>query len=175
MPIFKLHKSQVISILFSIFIISCVKQAPQLPSNKGNVPDKNIALLLKINKSIAVKEDSVLEKFVEKSGQKYQKNKQGFWYKIDESSNGTYLKQKETFRYKVKLFSLDGKLLLQEVKSATIGKKEIVVGIEEGIKLMKKGETATLIIPWYLAYGMKGNGKKVQAYTSIMYQVTLLE
>ena len=43
---------------------SCLKQQPQLPSNKGNFADKNIAVLLNINKNLATKEDSILKSFV---------------------------------------------------------------------------------------------------------------
>ena len=162
-----------IFILFCSFL-SCVKQSPQLPSNKGNTSDENVAALLVINQKLALREDSILAKFVPKSTG-YIKSDLGFWYKIYPSTGGTLIKDKEKCQFAYQLTSLDGKVMEQTNKQIVIGKKQIVVGLEEGIKLLHKGDSATFIIPWYLGYGMKGNKSVVPPYTSLIYHIKVMK
>lgn len=165
----------VLPLILLALLISCAKHKPQLPSNKGNVVDKSGAFLLEMNQRLTLKEDSILLKFVQKSDKGFKKNELGFWYAILQDTKKTKLQDKDFCTFDCKISLLNGKVLLTEVKQANIGKKELVQGLEEGLKLMRKGESATFVIPWYLAYGMKGNGKLIPPYTSLVYEVRLYE
>jgi len=167
-----------ISTLFVIIIlfgfISCKKQSPQLPSNKGNVADKDVVALLAINQNLATKEDSILQVFADKD-REFKKSELGFWYKISQSADGAFLKDKDICMLVFQMKLLNGKVLDHGKKQIIIGKKQVVTGIEQGLKLMHKGDSATFIIPSYLGYGMKGNLPLIPPYTSIIYQVKLLK
>ena len=158
-------------LLFCLLIISCNKQSPQLPSNKGVIIDKNAVSLLTINQNLSKKEDALLEKISLQKDKAFKKSEIGFWYKIDHLGNGAKLKDSVICKISYKLMSLKGKVLQMDEKQIVIGKKQIIVGLEEGLKLMNKGDSATFIIPWYLAYGMKGNGPLIPPYTSIIYKL----
>lgn len=164
--------------ILSIFMLSsftsCNKQQPQLPSNKGNFADKNIAVLLDINKNLATKEDSILKSFV-KGDTSYKRNALGFWYKIDKKTNGDFIKNKKGCNFSYKLLLINGKVLQEDDKKIIFGKKQLVSGLEEGLKLLHQGEKATFIIPWYLGYGMKGMEPIVPPYTSLIYQIKLTD
>lgn len=149
---------------------SCKKQAPQLPSNKGIVKDESSASLAKINHRLAIKEDSIIKVYAE--GKKvFKKNEIGFWYKISSVGKGTIIKDSVSCKFSGKLMLLNGKMLERSEKQITIGKKETIAGLEEGLKLMHKGDSATFIIPWYLGYGMIGKDKLVPPFTSIVYEI----
>jgi len=169
----------IVSFCFAMFfccmLISCKKQTPQLPSNKAEVIDQDVVELLEINQRLTLKEDSILKKHAEGADENFKKQGIGFWYKIDRPAEGPYLKDQEACNFSCKMMSLDGKVLEQKDKRAVIGKKQLVVGLEEGLKLLHKGESATFVIPWYLAYGMKGNEPLVPPYTSLIYEVKLHE
>jgi FKBP-type peptidyl-prolyl cis-trans isomerase len=162
----------VVAICFGL--IACKNQSPQIPANKGNAVDKNITTLLDINKTLASKEDSILQKYV-KTKSDFTKNETGFWFKINHSANGPFLGKNDTFRCRIETFQLNGKEIKAEEKEIVLGKKQLVRGLEEGLKLMRKGESATFIIPWYLAYGMKGDGKLIPPYSSLVYEVDVLK
>ncbi|MDD3320728.1 MAG: FKBP-type peptidyl-prolyl cis-trans isomerase [Paludibacter sp.] len=165
-----------IILLFSIAFISCKKVSPQLPSNKGIENDHNAQNLLEINKKLANKEDRLLEIYVKKQNKSfYIKNELGFWYTINKKTNGKKLRKDELCKINYSLKLISGKTVLNESKEFTIGKKEVIVGLEEGVKILNKGEKATFLIPWYLGYGMQGLDNKVPPYTSIIYEVELKE
>lgn len=167
-------KNTIIILFFFCSLLSCVKQSPQLPANKGNTINEEVTNLLLINQNLAEKEDSILRLYAQKDTA-YKKSELGFWYKINKSANGAVIKDKDKCRFTYKMIFLDGKVVENAEKQIVIGQKQIVVGLEEGIKILRKGESATFIIPWYLGYGMKGNKPHVPPYKSIIYQINVYE
>ena len=169
-----MKKNRVFIFILFCSLLSCVKQSPQPPSNKGNTGDENVATLLVINQNLTLKEDSILEKFVQKEIG-YKKSDLGFWYKIQQTAAGKLIKDKDKCQFSYQMAFLNGKVIEKAEKQIVIGQKQIVVGLEEGIKLMHKGDSATFIIPWYLGYGLKGNKPNVPPYTSLIYHIKVNE
>lgn len=163
-----------IVLCFCLLMSSCVKQAPQLPSNKGVEADSSAVSLLKINSNLTAKEDSIIKKVAE-SKSSFKKNELGFWYKIDKHETGKAINDSVECKYTYNLKLLNNKIIESGTNQIVIGQKKIVTGLEEGLKLMHKGESATFIIPWYLGYGMTGNKPLIPPYTSIIYEVKILE
>ena len=150
--------------------ISCIKQAPQLPSNKVIERNSDIAVLQKINNRLIVKEGSLIKAAAERKGS-FKKNSIGFWYKIYHTGHGSAIKDSFLCRYDFQAFNLDEKLLKKGSEEIIIGKKRAVTGLEEGLKMMHTGDSATFIIPWYLAYGMAGEKEIIPPYTSLIYKI----
>jgi len=158
-------------LMFCCLLNSCIKQSPQLPSNKGLTVDKNVTSLLAINQNLTKKEDRILKQFALQKDKAFKKSEIGFWYIINESGNKSRLKDSVSCKISCRLMSLKGRILQDNEQQIIIGKKQVVLGLEEGLKLMNKGDSATFIIPWYLAYGMKGNEPSIPPYTSIIYEI----
>lgn len=154
--------------------MSCKKQAPQIPANKGNAGDQNVATLLDINKTLTVREDSILQEYA-KNKPGFKKSELGFWYRINNLNNRPLLKINDSIKCKINTFLLNGRRIQNEEKVIVLGKKQLVRGLEEGLKRMRRGESATFIIPWYLAYGMKGDENLIPSYTSLIYQIEVLK
>lgn len=56
----------------------------------------------------------------------------------------------------------------------TIGKHMMIQGFEEAVKMMNKGEKATVLIPSNLAYGTQGRGEILPA-TPLIFELELVE
>jgi FKBP-type peptidyl-prolyl cis-trans isomerase len=56
----------------------------------------------------------------------------------------------------------------------TLGQRRVILGWEEGIPLMRKGEKALLLIPSHLAYGRTGSGN-IQPNVPIMFDIHLID
>ncbi|MEE4257699.1 MAG: FKBP-type peptidyl-prolyl cis-trans isomerase [Bacteroidales bacterium] len=54
------------------------------------------------------------------------------------------------------------------------GKKFDTDGLEEGVGMMRKGGKATLIVPHQIAYGAEARGQVIQPFSTIIYEVELL-
>lgn len=146
---------------------------PQLPSNKGMEKNNTSASMLMINHNLSIREDSILKRFVEKKGT-FSKNELGFWYKIYKIGKGSVITDSVKCTFDFKLMNFNGKIIQIGHKQIVVGKKQTVVGLEEGLKMMHKGDSATFVIPWYLGFGMKGDEPLIPPYTSLIYEVKLL-
>ncbi len=155
-------------ILLFILLTSCVKQAPQLPANKGTQFDSTAMALVQVNERLIEAEDSLLNEYVSKLDSNFVKHKTGFWYKLNHQTTGTKPTADENCIVNYSVYTLGGDFLLNKDEKIIIGKKQIITGVEEALLMMHHGEKATLIVPWYLAYGVKGNLKEVGPYTSIV-------
>lgn len=161
----------IFSIVILFFgIISCVKQSPQIPSNKITEIDNDRSSLLKINGNLTQKEDSFLAIIAKKKGS-FKKNNIGFWYQIFNTGKGELITDSTLCKFDFKIFIINNKLIQSGQKTIIIGKKQSITGLEEGLKMMHKGDSATFIIPWYLAYGMTGNTDLIPPYTSLIYKI----
>jgi FKBP-type peptidyl-prolyl cis-trans isomerase FkpA len=55
-----------------------------------------------------------------------------------------------------------------------LGAQGMIQGMDEGMRLLNKGATATLILPSALAYGERGNGQ-IQPFTPLVFDVELVD
>lgn len=59
--------------------------------------------------------------------------------------------------------------------SFTVGAGQTILGFDQGISLMHKGDKATLLIPSALAYGAKGAGTSIGANKVITFDVEVVD
>ena len=56
-----------------------------------------------------------------------------------------------------------------------VGKSDVAGGLQEGVKLMHKGDKAIFIIPAHLAYGLTGDGDQIKHYATLVIDAELLD
>lgn len=56
-----------------------------------------------------------------------------------------------------------------------VGENRVIPGWDLALMDMKKGESRTLIVPYWLAYGEKGIRGKIPAKATLVFEVALLE
>ncbi len=164
-----------ILLIITILYISCSRPKPQLPSNKNDASDSVSLALTQIYNSLIEKEDSVLTIYVAHKYPTFTKTASGFWYYSNCPNSKSTLKIHDECNFSIKIFNLDGNLLLTENNTIHIGQKETLVGIENILKLIEKGCNAKGVIPWYLAYGNKGKQPEIPPYTSIYVEISVSE
>ena len=54
-----------------------------------------------------------------------------------------------------------------------VDKENIMMGLRDGIKLMKKGETITFLFPSHMAYGYHGDNEKIGSNEPLICTVTI--
>jgi len=59
--------------------------------------------------------------------------------------------------------------------SFILGKHQVIEGWDEGFALLNKGAKAKLIIPSRLAYGQRAFGTKIPAYSTLVFEVELVD
>ena len=65
----------------------------------------------------------------------------------------------------------------EELKSQEyfVDKQNIMMGLRDGIKLMKKGETVTFLFPSHMGFGYHGDNDKIDSNEPLICKVTLTD
>ena len=167
-------------LLFGILVLfSCKEQEARRP-----VVQKTTTLLsetLDEKKRLIAFENKLIQSYIaQDSTTNYKVASNGFWY--------TYIKQNqlETQVPKVgdeveisyNLTDLSGNVFYSKeelgIKKYAIDKEDFIPGLQEGIKLMKVGETITFVIPSYRAFGLVGDENRIGINQTIKSTVTLI-
>ncbi|MCB0473605.1 MAG: gliding motility-associated peptidyl-prolyl isomerase GldI [Flavobacteriaceae bacterium] len=174
-----MYKLRFITIAFLVTIIffSCSRPEPRKP-----VVRKSSTFLKEFivrNKAINKLEEAVLKDLMLKDTMHvYSASENGFWYYYNtkDSLDGYTPKSGDEvfFNYAVK--DVDGNTLYTEEEigpqSYLVDKQDIITGLQDGIKLMKEGETVTFLFPSYKAYGYLGH-ERIARGQPLIYTVKL--
>lgn len=132
------------------------------------------------NKQLAAKEEARIQKIIANdTSNTYITSEGGFWYFYNKKDTLSTISPKfgdiVNFNYNVQ--DLNGNLIYsrQELDTITyyIDKEELFLGLREGLKLMKAGETVTFLFPSYQAYGYYGDDDKIGTNIPLRTTVTL--
>ncbi|MBN8702958.1 MAG: FKBP-type peptidyl-prolyl cis-trans isomerase [Bacteroidetes bacterium] len=105
----------------------------------------------------------------------------GLYYISAIEGDGPLVENEKTIVMRYNGYFMDGKKFDTTIDSSlfefVMGKEDqIIPGIAEGIKLMKQGGKAKLIIPSHLAYGKDGSSTGVvPPYTTLIYDIEIVQ
>ena len=119
------------------------------------------------------------EEWLEDIKKRYKSTDSGILYNITKKGTGGNAKDNDNVKVHYSLKLIDG----SEVDSSkgdpiefTLGVGQVIPGWDEGIKLLNKGASCTLIIPPNLAYGEAGAGNGViPSNATLIFEVTLVD
>lgn len=172
-------KRNFLLVLSVLVFFSCNEQEARRP-----VVQKTSTLLsetLEQKKKLIALENNVIEKYIaQDSTTNYKVASYGFWYtyktKIQQEKPTPKIGDVVEFSYN--LADLNGNIFYSKeelgVKKYAIDKEDFIPALQEGIKLMKVGETITFVIPSYRAFGLVGDEKRIGINQSIKSTVTLI-
>ncbi|MBN2766179.1 MAG: hypothetical protein JXR27_07360 [Paludibacteraceae bacterium] len=163
----------VYSLIFFVTILSgsCVKQQPQLPANKSIATDSSTLILQQLNEKLIEAEDSLLTQYVAGQTEKYEKSENGYWFRIIKIENKKLSENREV---SYSIYSLENELLISDKKTILPGKKELISAIDHFVFMHPHVSHASLIIPWYQAYGVRGQAPKINAYQSVKAKISII-
>lgn len=160
-----------------IFIFGCKELEPRRPKQHStkNFYEEVVAQ----NKKLNALETQKIQSFIKNDTlANYISSANGFWYtyvKKDTLTNQKPVKGDEvTINYNITTIK-DDVIYDYQTRKYKIDEEDFVPGLREGIKLMKKGETITFVVPSYRAYGVTGDGNRIGMNQSLKSIVTLIE
>jgi FKBP-type peptidyl-prolyl cis-trans isomerase len=171
----------VIGVMFLLFS-ACNNNNLEVETKDNNSEKKILKeSIIKINKNTIRNEEQEINDYINRHQYlNMKKTGTGLRYMIYKKGKG---KNKVENNSKVKLnytvgflngnscysSAIDGPMVFQ------IGKAEVETGLEEGVKMLKEGDKAIFIIPYMMAYGILGDGDRIPAGATLVYNVELLE
>lgn len=158
----------------------CLLSCDNEPEQTDKPIDWNQKKSTDFNKELAIEEQIQIKLFLEQhKNWKMTSTGTGLQYFIYEEGNGEQAKEGLIAQVEMEVTLLDGtacyKTASDEIEEFVIDKSAIETGIQEGIKKMRVGDRAKLIIPFHLAHGLIGDMDKIPPLTTIVVDIYLID
>lgn len=137
----------------------------------------------KMQKENAEKGKKALEEgrvFLENNGKRAEvtTTKSGLQYEVLKEGSGKHPKATDKVRCHYEGTLIDGTVFdssYQRNEPAVFGLNQVITGWTEGVQLMGEGAKFRFYIPYLLAYGEAGAGASIPPYSTLIFDVELLE
>jgi gliding motility-associated peptidyl-prolyl isomerase len=176
-----MNYSKIILIAFfaTVLFTSCKQhQEARRPvsQSSGSFMKQSIA---RNKKLIAGEEDQIDSVIKSNPAKKYIASKKGYWYYYESRNLTDSLTPKKgdiaLFDYEIK--DLKGNIIYSEVELQPqvykVDKQEIMMGLRDGIKLMRKTEKVNFLFTSHMGYGFHGDNNKIGTNQPLSCTVTL--
>ena len=163
--------------VIALMLVGCAKTGPQIPSQrKGSVaaPDSAQLALLSLNQHLAETADEQLRLIVQTQEEPYALYEANTWMTVIDRGDetGGSPQDNEEWTVKMRIYDLNGQLLMDSERSYRIGKKELPQGVDENIGNLYRNGKARLFVPWYAAFGVTGTND-IAPYENVMIEIEL--
>jgi FKBP-type peptidyl-prolyl cis-trans isomerase FkpA len=167
---------------FSVFLLlNMIFMACNRPAEDRQLPDQ-LELrktLEETNKILLESEKQEIKDFISRYGWEMKETGSGLWYQIYQVGNGAQASAGRMALINYSIHLITGDLVYSSetdgAREFRIGRGGVELGLEEGILLMKEGDKARFIMPSHLAHGVPGDGVKIPARATIVYDVELVK
>ncbi len=164
-----MNKLFIIFLFFAVVLTGCVRTQPQRPTYHGHAPAEDTTLIQSVtfNQQMAEKADAQLIGYADG----YTLTEDSYWVRGLKPTD-TPLTDGETVKMHALFYRLDSTLLTDHTADATLGRIDEIPAIMSVIPQMNRGDSISLLVPWYLAFGSTGNGV-VPPYENIRIELTI--
>lgn len=175
------HTKLFVLLFFGIILLSCSQQQARKPiSHSSGTFLKESA---ERNKKLISGEEAKIDSIIKSEpNTEYIASKKGYWYRYDKRNALDTLRPKKgdvaNFNYELK--DLDGNVIYSELELRPqvyhVDKEQkIIMGLRDGIKLMRKNETITFLFPSHMGYGYHGDNRRIGHNQPLICTVTLTD
>ena len=170
----RVFKNTLVYRLWSLVVISSNHSNEENKLTDAQRKDR----MANVNKIIVHDEAKDIEDFIIRHQWTMERTGSGLRYQVYEKANGKSPMVKVNVSISYKVFLLDGTLCYEADEKHPLkfmmGQGKQTSGLEEGLQMMGEGDRARFVVPSHLAFGMAGDGDKIQAGSPLYYDVKLL-
>lgn len=132
------------------------------------------------NQLLAKKENDDMDAYARNHNMKFINTDMGLRYFVyAPSAKGDSIKDKSEVTMEFTVSLLDGTECYSTKESGprkfVVGMEDIESGIHKGVKFLKKGDKAIILLPSHLAHGLLGDMSKIPPQMPIVYDIHILQ
>jgi gliding motility-associated peptidyl-prolyl isomerase len=165
-------------LLFLGTLASCKQQQARMPVSRSSGTFMKESVVR--NKKLVAGEEAKIDSIMKSNPSvKYYASSKGYWYSYEVRNEKDTLRPKRGdiafFDYEIK--DLKGNIVYSEVELRpqvyAVDKENIMMGLRDGIKLMRKNEKVTFLFPSNMGFGYHGDKKRIGTNEPLICTVTL--
>ena len=173
-----LSKIMLFFVIFMTYISCKQQQQVRMPiSRSSGIFMKESAVR---NKKLIAGEEGKIDSIIKSNPKiQYIASKKGYWYYYETKNERDTLRPKkgDVVQFDYEIMDLKGNVVYSEVElkpqTYIVDKQNIMMGLRDGIKLMHKNEKVTFLFPSHMAYGYRGDLKRINTNQPLICSVTL--
>lgn len=131
------------------------------------------------NKNIMRRENEEIQMFLKRYGWDMQRTPTGLYIEVLSPGNGELYKENDPVTLEYRTFLLSGEMIYCSdslgMKHFVVNRSEEIDALHEAVQLLRPGARARLVIPSYLAYGVAGDGDRIQGLQPVMMEIKISE
>ncbi len=174
-----MKNSHLLLLILIFAFASCSEREARRPvsNNKSYTLAETSEQMKKINK---VEEMKIQAYIQNDSLNDYSGSPSGYWFHyVNKIENDAVTPKKEdVVELSYEILDLNDEVIYSKeelgVKEYKVDKEDFIPALQQGIKMMKVGETVKFIIPSYNAFGVVGDNNRIGINESIISNVTLI-
>ena len=168
-----------LTISLSVLLFSCGKKETGIVHIQQSEKQEKEDPYLKWNQVNVEREDEDIDFFLRRYGWEMQKTGTGLRYQCVKEGQGSHPQAEQVVTLKYTTFLLTGDTVYTSdrdgLKRFKVDKSDEIAGLNEAVKMMRKGEKARLVIPSFLAYGVAGDGERIRGKVTLAMYVELVD
>ncbi len=162
-----------------LFPSACQKPQARAPICADTAKADGAAL--RVSKAVYAAERQALRAYICRSGLAFKKTGFDLWYAVVDSAKNRrarrFPRSGETVTVDYDIRNLRGAVIYSTDKSQSrqlkFDGRALIYGLNEGIKLLKVGDSAVFLIPSHMAFGFHGDEDKIAPNTPLVVHVKL--
>lgn len=162
------------SVLILLLFVACTEEKKEEHPEVNWTKEQSTSL----GKNLAIQEEIDIKLFLEMHKDwKMTKTGSGLQYYIYEHGEGDSVVPGNVVNIEYEVGLLDGTICYKteenEYEEMMVDRSEIESGVQEGIKLMRIGDKAKLIIPSHIGHGLLGDRDKIPPLTPLLIDLSV--
>ena len=163
----------------ALIFILCSCSSPEARRPKTHTTSNFYKEVIAENIKLNNLEKSHIESFLKKDTiNNFLSSPKGFWYvyNVKDTLNSMKPVKGDVVTLSYNISNLYNTTIYKDQTiSYKVDKEDFIPALQDGIKLMKKGETITFVIPSYRAFGVTGDGSKIGMNQTLKSRLTLID
>lgn len=167
--------------ILTFLVVSCKSNGEQteIKDPYSKVKAEKQEETIQINKDMLDVNRDIVEKYIARHNWEMTETESGLLYMIYAKTSDTEVKSGDIVEFSFKTSLLNGDVLYDSDatgnRKMTIDRNQEESGLNEGLKLMKKGEKAYFILQPHLAFGVAGDSYKIPPYSVLVYDIEVVD
>ncbi len=166
--------TRILLVILSVTIaVSC--RSGNEKTNEKSLPGRNE--IVDMNKYLVQKDRERIESYTDRRGLNMTESSSGLWSKIESEGEGRYFTDNDRIVMEYDCYLIDGTGCYSSEdlgpREVILGRSEMEPGLNQALRMLKPGGKGIFILPPFLAFGLKGDGKKIPPRAVIVYEIHL--
>ncbi len=131
------------------------------------------------NKQILNEDNKLIENYIDSLDLNFKKTSYGFWISNSGETTPTMAKSGDVIKYEYEVINFNNEVVYSEEENGAqtilMGRTDIPRGIQMALQMIEKGDSATVLLPSFLAYGGYGDRNKIMGNEPLIFKIQMLE